>query len=1327
MTGTSERERLTKIEQCLADATAQRQQILEKITEKQNEIDILARKGVKRPREKLPELDDRLKKLERDRTMVSLPLKQEKEILWQMSRIEKLKRQVEECEAFDGHIKAKKAEVSSLRDDLKSIGALISELRIELSTVQKATELGCTVEELLGMKVDFPEDKLGIFIGKKGQHVKQLQQKENVSIDVVRKYGSVQIIGSLKSIDATAEFIDRVLAIEEQRVELPKSLAAFVASKGISILSEIRARNPDVEIDVSRSGGSRFKGVPDDILSAKTDLLSVEIVEEKIIVTSNESAIVVGKQGATIIDLVERHQAAIEVSRGEGEGNTEATIVVRGPVSNVKDAVEEIEDLLAQHKEETHNVPIDPIVKDLLLMNKGAGMQTLFKLVNDGCRNILPGSVGVSIEQVAVKVKGKSIVMPKAVEIVSDELRMREASIRRFNIHPTVVPVLIGKGGAGIKELKGGNENVVVEIVRGEGEVAVGSYNNPEETDKVVQALQKFLEENVVKAVELDPRLFEAQFRLLMRSKYWQELKELVSISKDESLFQLFLRGKEENIEKASTLLQEFVNEHFQEEIDVSESDLRVLLRGGKTCKIAEFAQSYEVKVNSDSEKHIVTVTGKKDKVQAAKKAMDCFLNGGDGVKVAKMIVDDSSVGGLLGKGGSTKAAIEAKFPEISLSILPDQTVTIRGPELEVTNCQKHIVKLLTLSYITEKEALDEHTVKISKSPDFRGQLKLIPAQTTFEDSQVTVRGCRPDVYHALALLKNSTGNVYENRVFLETSCLRMFDKTSRDVHLSRVQTGTRTKITVDSTTSSIIVSGKKANVVAAKKQLFQFLEFLLSTRFACEPLPDRSQQLLGQPSQLGSLAEASGAFMYLDRDVGCLIITSQESSFVDKAKEVLAEKVSSLDNTIYKLEFGNDAEWLVPKLIGKNGSRIRSLRKSLEVSVEIDDNSVTLVSIDPEKLEKASRSLDAVIAEERSQCAVVELSGENMSAFVGQKGANIKEFEKQYNVRAQSSRKPRGLLRITGSAEDVEKAKVALEDWVRGRGGEEKSDHMVIFNLEASEAFLLRGLIGKNGDRINALRKRCMCQIEIDVDKGKLKITCDDEERREAAKKIVEQLLEDERRKNVLVEMSQRHLPAFIGPKGSNIREFEKTHGVRAQVLKTGGLHLSGNDEAIVKATDALREWIAKEVEASVAKDAVSTGGSEEEDVSTPLSAANGSGPVESNNHNSGKASEMNETSKSNGSGELKYKVMVAPKTADFPALSIGGTERAEGKGVVVSSESAKSTNSWASIVRNVSSESATCSKVEEPVVADEVNEDLVLPNSDSDEPANEDIQGKE
>ena len=1233
------------------------------------------------------------------------------------------------------------------------MGQCISKHRTEWALVRQAQQLGCTVEELLGQTVDMPEDQLGRWIGKRGKHIQEVQDTTKVSIQVVRNAPVLHIVGPLQSLNATAQRIDQFLAIVEETVELSPSVVSYLTTKGIDTLEQVRGRHPSVDLRVSSlprknpsssstlSSSCRISGVPEDVASAKQELQRLDLTEQEWKITHQESAIVIGKQGGTIQDLVERHQAAIQVihppttteEEQQEENEEEDTktnkkknahnnriktetadtrIVVRGPLSNVQEAREEIEDLLAQHKELTQVVPMDPVVKELMLAQKGKGMQALYKLVNQGCRDASSsssgGTVSVAIEQGAVQVRAKAIVMDQAVELVQNELRLQESSIVRLEIHASAIPALIGKSGAGIQQLKQNQEHVTILMDRHAGTISIGSFQDPSATETVAKAVRGFLQDNQVQSIELDPLRFQSQFRTLLRSKYWKELNELVTVSTDDELFLVLLRGKEENLVQARALVDQFLQDNFHQELALSENDIRALLKGGKKSKISELSKAHSVKLTADHESFSVTMIGKKDNVESVQTAIHRFLKGGDGFQVLQFMVDDFSAGVLVGKRGNAISATETAFPTVSIAVMPNNAVTLRGPNEDVAKCHKHMIKQLTITSVTVKEPLDEPMRKKSDKPHFRDLIKLIPISFAIRESEAMLRGCRADVYHALALLKDVPGSVYENRVFLEASCMTPFNKGGLGDHLSRIQSSTRTRIKVDTTTSSLIFSGRRTNVVTAKTQLLKMLGFLLGDRYACESLPDeRAMKLLSHSDQLAHMSESSGAFVYVDRDIGALVMTSANAACVKAACEVLHEKLSSLDAALYQIQLGDDAEWMVPRLIGKNGSRIKSLRKSFACSVEVSDKSVTLQSVDPDILEKAKVQLDQVLSEERATCFVAKLSDKNMMSFMGPKGSHIMEFEKEHEVKAQVLRKPSGSLRITGDQEAVAKAKAALEEWLIKQEQENNNDSDIVLNFEESDSLILRRLIGKNGSRIKELRKRCKCGIEIELDKRTIKISSDDVECQESAKAAVEEILAQERAQNALVRVSENELPAFIGVKGSNIREFEKTHQVRVQVLKTDdggdGLHISGEEEHVTKATAAFREWEAATIAPSVlpSEGAEFLGDIDDIDLSAPVPDS----PVSDANENRPPVPATTNTAIRPITNKPLIPTFSHGKS-DFPMLSVRPKEpdatadESGEKTVNVSSMTiTKPGPSWSSIVQNPSKEStcSTSSKSEE------------------------------
>ena len=97
-----------------------------------------------------------------------------------------------------------------------------------------------------------------------------------------------------------------------------------------------------------------------------------------------------------------------------------------------------------------------------------------------------------------------------------------------------------------------------------------------------------------------------------------------------------------------------------------------------------------------------------------------------------------------------------------------------------------------------------------------------------------------------------------------------------------------------------------------------------------------------------------------------------------------------------------------------------------------------------------------------------------------------------------------------------------------------------------------------------------------------------------------MEEVIDEERTQKAVVHLSDNDLGAFIGSKGSHVREFEETHRVRVQAMKSepGTLQILGNTEGVTKAKLALDFWVTVRGNPAVAN-APDADGSETKDYS--------------------------------------------------------------------------------------------------------------------------------
>jgi transcription antitermination factor NusA-like protein len=1053
-------------------------------------------------------------KLELERTINSMSLAAEREILKQIHKLKIQRRQVAEFLAHDREIKEKKTTVTTLRESLKEQRTEISELKTELTTVNTAVELGCEVKDLLGKKIDCPVEKLGNVIGKKGKNLARLKTSTHVNVDIVRNQGDIRLIGTLDSLDAAVSNLDKVIQQTEETLELPPGMHTYLTSAKITALSQLRERHSDVYFNISRSNGDeaatnqvRVRGSAADIQAFKSDVHGMHLlVTTELQLTAREAGLLVGKAGATIAALVQSHQAAIEVKRppkkDEAADPEETTkVTISGPSDNVAAATAEIEAMVEANKDREAFVSVDPHVKAALLLNNGAGIQTLHKKANAATKKALGGVdatnsgasyVAVNFSNGGIAVKGKVKALESAMVVVTEEVSRIESMLITITVDPFVIPAMIGKGGQGVKDLKEGTKTVYLDLDREAGKIVVCGLEK-DEIDKVIQAIEAAKADHHVQRLRLDcdddsgTNSFSAQFRNFLRSAAMKDVKELVFMVADDAAKQLVLRGKPENVTKAASLVNEFLVLNFMEELIVSAEDLTALLTGGKKSKIVELAASTGVNLSTDRDRNALIAKGEKDKVVSAMKAVREFLYGSDDVAVSKIaLASGELMGVVIGKGGKTKADLQEKFPSVSIIMhRTDAAITLRGQRQQVEQCHVEIMKLILSASIARTTDLSEKQLTDMNKTKFNRRIgQLVPVQVILskEKSNITFRGSAADVQVALSLLKEHLEGVYESRMQLGTALFKKVKDACRNpVHLDRIEKQSHAKVSLDDKTEDIVFSGKRETVKQAKNALLTFFDFLFGPNMCRCNVPGPLFSMVGKPASLAEVAAMTGTQVIVDRDLSSILIFSSEADKGKEASTMINSKVAEVEKLVYVLQLDASEDWLVSNIIGKSGDSVKKLRKQSGCNIEVEskDRRVIVSANDAELVTKGKEILDKLVETSRRECVFIAISQQDLPAFVGRSGANIREFSKKHGVEVQIMKNQGGAVRITGDEDKVAAAKSGVEEWLAGRAEAHKdAEGELTKRLKADQ---IPAVIGAKGATIRSLEREFECKIDID------------------------------------------------------------------------------------------------------------------------------------------------------------------------------------------------------------------------------------------------------
>lgn len=1040
----------------------------------------------KRPRDTREQMDEKIAKLEYERTTTSLSLAKEKSILRQIDVIKRSKVQLEEYEEHEILIQEKKSEIAALKESLRITIAAIAEIETALSKVELAKRLGCTPAELKTRVVDCPEDRLGQVIGKNGIGLKQLEERTGVLVDVDKVGFKIHMQGSDAALDAAVEEVENITLAVEEELKLSSAVVSYLLANRSALLNKMQEEHPNVYLDLDRESTIvRLRGRPEKVSAAKAALLGLDVKCESRALTSREISLVVGKGGATINKLVESYNVVINI---DGKDTSATSVEVVGMADNVDAAYQEIDKILYDNEEIDDEFVVDQMVRNNFLADSGVVMKELQadiskKTEHNGGGVLLQFEKRPKEEQhkseSKLLVKASRLNMPIAKEVIQKKISEVEANVLTITVDPDMIPTIIGKGGSTINELRKEGTGADIEVDKITGKIKI--QGDEEVKQAVTKAIDKIVSENQVLKVEIDKSMIGVIFGepgKEMKAKVMDEIGAALLLGGDEN--HIILRGTDEQINGAADILREFISNNYTEECDILEDDEVILIAGGTESFRQNLEQEHDVKINLRKAKHAVAVRGKKENVQAAVKELNQFLRGGNGFAVFKMKIAEGVVGIVIGKGGSNLAKLESEYEGVSVNVHhTSNCLSIRGPEEKVAACRVAVVKTISTARVSETVSITmEQYDTLAKPEVMRRITDGIPVQVTKTENSIKLRGTAIDVRDAKALLQEQLNGTYEGIIDLEPSQLSKVRNAVRDPsHFERIRNATGAEINLEAAESVIVIKGKRSSVKKAKNLMFGLLDFLLPSEFAKLKVAKPQLRFMGDVSALAEIAANSGASVCLDRDLLSILVRSPKPESVNEAMILLNERLEECEKLNYVERFDASDAWLLSKIIGRGGMTVQKLQDDTGCKIDVakEERTVAILGESEEAVEKARAAFNEVVEKARRECIFMDIPESAMPAFIGKSGGHIRQLAEENSVEIERLRKEPNRIRIQGDEVSVRAASVVIGDWLK-----EWENKNVGTTIPIEEAFI-PAILGKDGSAISAIQKDTGCRIDID------------------------------------------------------------------------------------------------------------------------------------------------------------------------------------------------------------------------------------------------------
>lgn len=907
-------------------------------------------------------------------------------------------------------------------------------------------------------------------------------------------------------------------------------------------------------------------------------------------------------------------------------------------ITGTKDGIEKAEHEIKitsdeQSKKAFERVNIPKIYHPFIV---GAFNENLNNMVAEtGARiNVPPPSVNK--DEIVIAGDKEGVLAAKAkIEAMYKEMEKKCTTVS-VEVPKSQHKYVIGPRGSTIAEILQ-QTGVSVEMPPGDSGTGTITLRGPH--DKLGLALNIVYEKaNSVKASDLDAPSWLHKYIIGRKGANIKELTAnwpKVHIEFTEKEDKIKINGPPEEVEKAQEKIESIVKELKSTmvfiEIHVDPKFYKHII-GKNGANVNRIKDETGVQINID-ESGFVRIEGNKDGVRRAKQELEDMVKKLENEKEKDVIIEQRHYKNIIGTKGESIKEIRDKFNQVQINFPGPgdkrDVVKIRGPKEDVDKCAKHLQKVVKelneSSYQVEVPIFKQfHKFIIGKGG---GNIKKIREETSTKidlpaegdkNDVITITGKKENVEEArekIRKIQDELETIVTEEITIDPKFYNsLIGSRGKLIHsIMEDCGGVSIKFpNPESKSDKVTIRGPKEDVDRAKQQLLDLASERQLSSYTDEvrAKPQHHKFLIGRSgANIKKIRDSTGARVVFpsntDDDRELITIIGKKEA-VQEAKALLLKSIAEIDNTT-ESEMNVDPKHhkhfvarrgeVLHRIIDECGGVTISFPRSGEQSDRV------VLKGAKDCIEAAKARIKEIITDLESmitiECIIPQVHHRTVMGAQGRKVQNITaEFDVQikfpdksaqeeyYNHEGQYNGdigqdvvRQSDKIRITGKAENCEKAKQALLD-------------LIPITIEVEVPFELhRSIIGQKGREVKELMNTYDVHIvlspaEKQEDKISISGTPANVERaKEAILERVKQLEADRKERELKsfalkIEVNPEFHPKIIGRRGAVITKIRSDHDVQINFPKKGDpeehiITITGYEENTHRAKDDIMKIV--------------------------------------------------------------------------------------------------------------------------------------------------------
>lgn len=997
-------------------------------------------------------------------------------------------------------------------------------------------------------QVKIPKEHHRYLLGPKGKKLADLELKTASKISIPRleeNSDMVTITGTRDGIERARHEIqlisDEQAKLAFERLSIPKEYHVFIngpenintktwmeqTGARISVPPPFVMKN-EVVVSGEKEGVHICVNNINKIYEEKRRTCQTVSVE----VRKSQHKYVIGPRGSNLDEILSNTGVAVEVPPLD---STSETITLRGEQEKLGPA-------LTMVYSKANSVVIKDVkaptwLHRFIIGKKGA---TVRKITQDFPKvhiEFTEGEDKISVEGPPSEVEQARV----ALEAIINDLLSRMAFVE-LNVDPKYHRHIIGKAGANVVRIK--NETGVSIRVPADTDQSsiIRIEGSPEGVARAKQELMEMvnkMENEKSRDIIIDQRfhrtLIGAQGGRIreIRDRFNQVVITFPDQGRKSDV--VTLRGPRNDVDKCHRYLQqasaEMLENNYCSEVHIfKQFHKNIIGKGG--ANIRKIRDETDTRIDLPSESNtsdVIAITGKKENVENAKRMIEDIQKELANIKEVSIDIPHKFHNSIIGAKGRLIRSIMEECGGVIIRFPPEGStsdkVIIRGPTDDVEKARKQLVELAN----ERKES--GHTVEIQAKP----------------------------AYHKFLIGRGGT-NIREVR---DRTGARIIFPTSGDQDQE-----------------TITILGKQESVDQAKAELearIKDLDNVVEMEINVDPKHHR-YFVARRGGVLRQIADEYGGVTVSFPRSGVAsdrVVLKGSKDCVEGARNRILEIVADLDSQV-------SIECVIPQkfhrtVMGSKGYRVQEITREFEVGVKFPDRpsepdaaaveaeaETPLVNGDAAAptapVENGTSKLDTIIITgKEANCnqardallALVPITEEMMVPFdfhrfvIGQRGKDVRKMMDDYdvNISIPPAEDQSNMVKITGPAANVERAKVAMDERVKQLENEREDRELRNFKLELHvEPAYHPKIIGRRGAVISKIRDAHEVNIQFpekNSESQDLITITGYESNAEAAKIDILKIVQDlDDMITEEVTLDTRVHPRLIGQRGRAIRK---------------------------------------------------------------------------------------------------------------------------------------------------------------------------------------------